>query len=770
MQESKIIKSIVNILIKKPLLFLSLGLMLCIALTYGATRLTTNFSYRIWFTEDNPKLKVFDAFERKFGSDEIGVVVLHSPSGIFDQESASTLIKLTEDLWQAPEVIRVDSLSNFNWTHADGDEIIVEPLIPDDEELTPQLLQQRKQIALNHNTINGYLTNNEATTALFFISLKPSLNGTPDYETVVTGLRKIIKKYEGKSDHILYLTGTPTLNHAFKESAQEDMATLMPFVLLMVIIFLIINFRRISGVTIPLVIVTVTIMALVGLTGWINIEMNNLTSIVPQFMIAIALAVSVHLLVNFFSFFSTGLTKEQALQLSLKKNFRPTLLTCISTAIGFFSFSTSGIPPIAEMGIMAGYGTLLSWLMTYLFISPIILLAPIKQNKKESLSNEKGISPLSMKSMEVIFKYRKLIILISILVAISSFMLALKTEVNSDPFNYFDPKYHLSIANSFVEDNVGGSTGAEIIINSGVKEGIKDPVFLKNVEKFQNWIDKYPFVTKTVSIVNILKEMNQALNGGKASEYKLPESRESIAQQLFLYTMNLPQGMDLNNRMTIENDSLRLTAMWTIHSSKKVLEIIDDIENKAKEFDLNATVTGKLPLYHSNNEKVVESFIKSLTIALILVALLLCWGLKSIRLGFLSILPNALPLIIGGGVLYLMGQSLDIGTVIVCSICLGIAVDDTIHFLANFKIYKDEGLNNKMAVAKIFTHTAPALITTTLVLVAAFATFTFATFVPNQNFGELVAIILSVALIADLTFLPALVMTFDFWEGKKKGQ
>lgn len=309
--------------------------------------------------------------------------------------------------------------------------------------------------------------------------------------------------------------------------------------------------------------------------------------------------------------------------------------------------------------------------------------------------------------------------------------------------------------------------GTEIVIESGKNEGIKDPEFLKKVDAYQSWLGQQPKVTKTVSIIDILKDMNKTLNEGKEEFYKLPDTQELIAQQLFLYTMNLPQGMDINDRVTLENDALRITAMWTIHDSETALSQIKEYERKAKEMGLDAHVTGKMPLYQSNNEKVVSSFKVSISLAIILVAILLIFGLGSIRLGLLSMLPNTLPLIVGAGFVHIFNQPLDIGTVIVGSICLGIAVDDTIHFLANFKKYIHDGNSPIDSVAKVYSTTAPALITTTVVIVAAFGTFALASFVPNKNFGIFVSIILTFALLIDLTFLPALLMSSKAYSHKK---
>ena len=225
--------------------------------------------------------------------------------------------------------------------------------------------------------------------------------------------------------------------------------------------------------------------------------------------------------------------------------------------------------------------------------------------------------------------------------------------------------------------------------------------------------------------------------------------------------MNLPQGMDINNRVTIENDAIRLTSMSFEHDSERFLGFIDEMEKKGKEMGLNLWVTGKGRLYQSNNELVVKSFLVSVCLAIFLVGILMLIGLGSVKIGLLSIIPNAAPLVIGSGFVYLYGATLDIGSAVVGSVCLGIAVDDTIHFLANYQKFRDSGDDPRISIAKVFTNTVPALITTTVVLVAAFGCFVFASFVPNQKFGIFVAFILMVALVADLLLLPAILLLMD---------
>jgi uncharacterized protein len=758
----KCCKSFLKIIVDHPFKTILFGAVILFSVSYGMSKLVVDFSYRVWFKESNPKLHEFDAFERRFGSDELAVIIVHSPSGIFDDESISVMTELTEQMWLVPEVIRVDSLSNFQWVHAEGDDLLIEPLIPEDIEITDEIRSQRKNIATNHRSIEGYLVNKKGDTALIYASLKPSFDGTPDYKTVALAIRKAVEPYRQNSDHEFFLTGSPILSYAFQEASQNDMAKLIPWVLGLTILFLFFNLRSLSGVLLTLVVIVSSILTAMGSSGWLGIRIHNLTSIVPQFMIAIAIAVSVHILVTYFQYTRQIKSKKDALYLTVEKNFLPTLLTSISTSIGFFSFLTAEIPTLIEMGIVAGIGTLFSWVFAFLFLVPLLGIIPARSKYVDTdILDVSTPSPFSISFTSLLLKNRFKVIAFYVFVVCISISLFFKVSVNSDPFEYFDESYPLTKATTFVEENVGGALGAEIVIDSGTQNGIKDPEFLKKVETFQYWLDDFSYITKTISIIDILKDLNKSLHGDDESFYRLPANKEAVAQLLLLYTFSLPQGLDINNRVSSKEDSLRLTAMWTLHDSEASLAAIDVFEKKATDLGLNAHVTGKYPLYQSNNRLVVKSFLITITVALMLISILLIIGLGSVRIGLLSLIPNAVPIIVGGSFLPLLGVPLDVGTVIVGSVCLGIAVDDTIHFLTNFNKYISEGDSTPVAIAKVFTHTGPALIVTTMVLVAAFATFIFGTFVPNQNFGKFVAITLSIALVTDLTLLPVLLLKKD---------
>lgn len=733
-----------------------LGVLLLGALASGMPKLRADFTHRGFFFDDDPMLMAFDRFERRFGNDDAIVVAMHSPSGVFDEDSSKLLIELTEKMWLVPEVIRVDSLTNFNWVHADGDELIVEPLVPDDLPLTPELLAERKKVALTHETIPNYLVSADGKTAMVFATIKPGIDAPPNAPVITNAVRELTKELK-RSDHEFYISGGPAVSNAFAEASQMDFGRLVPIVMLLTILLLAILLRSILGIFLSLLVVITSVMGSMGLAGHLGIEITNVTATLPQILIAIGVADAVHVLVTMLRRMRLGHERSEAVRYSLLKNFLPTLITSLTTSIGFFAFVSADLKPVNGLGQLAGAGTLLAWLMTYLLLGPLCYLLPFRV--KEAKEAAKRSDERAASYANLLIKYRTPVIAGFSVAGIVCFALATQNTVNSDPFKYFREGFDIRVANEFIEDNVGGARGVELAIDAGEEEGIKDPEFLAKVEAFQAWIDKeIPGVSRTVSIVDILKQTNRSLNAGEQAHYKLPPNRQAIGQELFLYTMSLPQGMNINDRVSIKNDAMRVTVLWTISSSKDVTDAIAKIEDKGKEMGLTVNATGKNRLYQSMNGYVVNSFIWSLSIAVVLISIVLIAFFRSARIGLLAMLPNAIPLILGGAVLFVCGQNLDIGTVLVMSVSLGIAVDDTIHVITNYIRLRAEDRSPQAAVREVIAHTSPALVTTSVILVVAFGTFVFATFTPNLWFGILSAIILTIALVTDLTFLPALLM------------
>lgn len=763
-EEQGFVQKFSNFVLDHPYKCMLATILLVASLAPGLAHFSEDYNVRTWFRESDPNIKELDKFEKMFGNDENLVLVINSPSGIFDKESIEILREITEKAWQVHQVLRVDSLINYNYTYAEDDDINVEPFL-EEGELTLEYLKERKETALSHKVMPEYLISKDGKSAMIFARLV-TLETSPNYERIIKEARELLKPYENKHDHTYYVMGEAAVNDAFREIANNDAALIMPILFALIIFYLVWVFRSFVAMLLPLVVTIFSVVGTLGFCFYIGYKFTSILSILPGILIAISIADTVHIMVSYFQFRGMGSATKEAAFKALDKNLIPTFLTTVSTMIGFLSLSTTELQPIRQLGLLASFGCALAWIVTIFLIVPWISKVDFKVPKifSERLNSSGEATEFSRGWVVKLHRYSNPIIIVFSIMTVISFYIAAQSNVNSNPYEYFKERTHIRKGNDFVRQSFGGNAGPEIVIESGKSEGIKEPEFLKKVEKFKKRVDAKEEVNKTIDIVSIIKDMNKSLYGGKEEEYKLPETQKAIAEQLFLYSMSLPQGMDLNNRMTLKNDAIRMSILWSVYDSRGWLNGAKELEVMAKEEGLDVFVTGKFLLFQRMMDYVVETFFTSVTMALFLVALLMSIIFRSIKLGLLSLVPNVLPLVFGGAFMKLMDIDLNIGSSLVASVCLGIAVDDTIHFLSNFYRYRSQGYSLDETIAKIYTYTGSALIVTTAILASGFGLYMIGDFIPNVNFGLLCAVILTVALVVDLVFLPALLI---FLQDKK---
>ena len=739
----------------RPWMSMGIGLLLIVIAILGVPRIQVDFTHRGFFWPDEPELLKFDAFERKFGNDDVAVIAVHARNGVFTMEAATLIQKLTSRMWKIPEVIRVDSLANYLWVHADGDDIKVEQLLP--ETLTPQVLAERAKVALADEVIPGYLVSRDAKTALVFARIKPGLDKPSDSPLVYHSMEKLAQEFQS-ADFQLYVSGSPAVIASFAEVASQDIVKVFGLAILVAIASLAYLLRTVGGVVLPLVNMILCIMAVLGFAGWAGLTLNNIATIVPSIMLAACIADAVHIIIAFNGERRDGHDRRESVRRALSKQMLPTFLTSLTTALGFLSFVSVYVRPISELGYMMTFGALFAWLETYLLVGGALAVLPSRIKPAPVASDLDAARARAARYVEGLVRHRGLVLAASVMVVGVSVWLATKIEVNSDPFKYFAPNVPVRAANEFIEKAVGGARGIEVVVSAGAEDGIKEPAFLKKVDELQRWIEKQPGITRVISVIDALKATHRSLNGDQQEFYRIPDDRETIGQELFLYTLNLPQGMDLNDRVTLRNDALRLSVLWTIPTSREVLIMADEIKRQARAIGLDADVTGKYYVFDSMNRQVAISFLRSFATAWVTIAVIILLTLRSLKLTLISLIPNVLPIVFGGAVLELLQQPLDLGTVMVASVCLGVAVDDTIHVLVAFRRYRSEGMPPVQAMTEVFAHHTRALIVNTLILALTFGAFVTADFTPNLYFGLLTGIILTFALVCDLTLTPLLLV------------
>jgi uncharacterized protein len=757
----------------KPKQHLLLSLV-CFFLTVpGLFLLKQDFSYRIWYSEDDPLLQTFDAFEKRFGNDDNLVIGLLNPEGLYNPSSLQKLIDLTNEVWKIDDIIRVDSLVNFDYVSSQADEIDVSPLFhfSTHHTITENDILELKEKIDKHSFIKGNFISDDGKLAIVVAQVRPSYEKIANNEAITKKARELVKKYSD-SEHQVLFTGTSALTYLFKEITEQDISRLIPFMYLVFTLVLWFIYRRKSGILIPYLIISLSILMMLGTDGYLGHEINTLSAVAPNILLTVAIADTVHILTVYFFGLFQGFSNHLAVRYSLTKNFYPTLLTSITTAIGFFSFAGAKIGPVAQMGISVGFGVLYAWLCTYLMIGAILQLMPSfskksQHHEKSVAKAEEHITISARTSKQVAWLERhalKIVISSLVMAIVSLYYASQKLEVNLDPYTQFPQDHQFNRDIRSFEKHLGSVTDINFMIDAKQTQGAKDPAFLKKVEQFDHWLKSQDYVLSTSSLLDILKDINKTLNGGIDDYYRIPDTMEEVGQSLLFYSMGLPQGRDINNRISHDERYLQLVANWSIHTSKEANHYIQQMESTAKSMDLDLVVTGKVPLFHDLTPYVVSSFLESFIMAFSLITIILIIVLRSLGLGLLALVPNIFPLICGAAIYALSGEYVDMASVLIASVCLGIAVDDSIHFLFEYKKYRAENHSVKHTIELIFTNTAPSLVNTTLIIMLGFGMLYFAHYVPNAKFGVMVAIILFIALCADLLLLPAIL----FLSEKKK--
>lgn len=745
---------IIQFILTHPKAFVGLSLISLLISIPGLLSLKQDYSYRHWFNETDTLLIQEDQFQDDFGSIDSLTILINFNNTIFEPNNLDTIKKLTSKLSLLPYALRVDSLANYDLTHAEEEEILIEELfsLEDPDKIRDAAIK-------DPILLENYLFNlNHATTLSFRFHHKKQ-NGF--YKKVINDIENIFNTSNIKGLESYRLLGNPKISTAFKEVAIKDLKILIPTLLLLVLLLIYFQFRSFKIVIWSLLTICLSILLMLGFSSYLGFTFNNLTSITPELILAIGLADAVHI-ISTFKLKRASLSTFEAIKYSLEKNYFPTIITSLTTACGFFSFFNSNVDNIRDMGIVAGLGTIFAWLTTYFFLAPLLLITLKTPQKNYKMFKVPKWD--SKKFIDKLIKNKKYVyIAYCVLISVSVFSVS-QIKINSDPLKYFRGDLDLATDMHKAQSIMKGIFPLELVFEAKNNQNIKEPDFLNKVDSFIAELKLTNTVFQDFSAIKILKNMNKVFHEGREEYYKIPNSREEIAQLLFTYNLSVPPGRNLNDRISLNEKKLRVTFMMKHMDSVNGDKFYSYVQNLAKKRELDLSIAGKRYLWHSLNLKVVESFINSLGLALLLVTILLSIFFKSIRIGLLSLIPNLIPIITSAIFLAITARSLDIGTSIVASIVLGIAVDDTIHVIANYKKYLLLTDSPRNALIALFNETAPALIITSLILSISFACFLLASFVPNQNMGVLLSLSLIFALICDLTLLPLLL--FDFVKRK----
>lgn len=738
-------------------------------------------SFEAFFDESDPTYQAYNTYRDNFGSDEIIYIMYDAssyPHGVFNKaliEKVNALGKEIEN--RVPFVKKVRNITNAELMVGEDDDLVIRK-IEEELPLDQQSLNKFAQAFSKKPMFIGNLFDKEqklgailvemtrsSTDPLNEIRLDPEGGDSLDnlYPQVSGDELDLILAETQFSDIPYYLSGDVPLNIVYNRIIYREMLTLGGATFLIIAIVLAVFFKgKIIGILGPISVVLLALMmtvAFISAMGW-NIDM--MFGLTPTLLTAIGIAHAVHIISEFTVHFNKTGDKEKAIYQTLYLVGTPCLLTSLTTAAGFLAMSIAPIKTISHMAVYMSIGVLFAFLLSITLLTFFLSFARQSKNKPETSSTQLTILDKFLRvSSEFSIKKPLLALSIFALIVLGAGLGIRNLEIDSNYLSDFSEGVLIRQHTEHIDNTMGGMSSFVYLIDSGVENGLKNPAFLHELARVQAEAEKHmPLIRKTTSVVDLLKDINQSFHGGDPDYYKIPESQALIAQYLLVY--ELSGGDDLYTYITNDYSQALIQMRVQLTDSSELEKFENKMQlylskNPLKHAEKSNTGIGALWLKLINY--ISDSQIRGLSLALVVITLLICFIFGSVKMGLVSMIPNIAPIVIVGGMMGWMGIDLDSTKLLIATVAIGLAVDDTIHMMTRFKLEFDR-LGNYFEAFRCTIHeVGKALVITSITLVLGWSALLFSLMDIQFWFSILLSSTIILALAADFFIMPVLI----FW-------
>lgn len=715
-------------------------------------------SMEVWLNSDDPDWINYQNFHAQFEDDDF-IVLAFKADNIFTRDALKKISDLTEKLEKIPYILNVTSLTNTEYIHGKNDTISFSELIPEVPDNIEEI-DRIKHIALSNPIFRSNLISDDGQVTAIIIRVEKQPEGVNYQRKLTDQLYKFIEKESENGKYTLHIAGISVLIGLEDRASTDDASLEYSLVTILTILFLYVIHRRLVYVLISLAVVIMANIWIHGVLPLFGSTYNMITSILATLIMVIGIADTIH----FISEYKTQRDKTGSTVIAAKRAFLmislPCFFTSLTTAAGFMSMVVSNMKAVKEFGIYAALGMLITFIINMVLVS--LWLSNIKKapdsdgRRKTTQLFERFLAWVA----NVNQKHVKINIVIAVLVLLISLTGLVKIDVNTNEITYFRKNNPIRQATEFIEANMTGTVALEIML-TGREDAFKKIENLKKIEELQTFVTSIDQIRKSFSVVDYIKEMNKAFQNNDNAYFVIPDDEDLIADLFFLGegSEEIDSYVD-----TMTYSAARIHSRLNYVDNKTLKTIIDDINHKISETftsgNIKAEIIGQIPLYVSMVDYLIDSQIKGFGLALVTIFIMLSLLVRSLKLGLIAMVPNIIPIFLTFGIMGWVGIPLDVGTVLIASVAIGLAVDDTIHFISRFSFLFYKRQNYEYAITKTIKTIGVPLTITSVVLFFGFGVMIVSTFKPIVYFGILAAITMISALIGDLFVLPALIKVF----------
>lgn len=749
-----------DFILGRPRLVLLLALLLTLCCAAGAKNLKFNPDYRVFFAADNPDLIALEALEKRFSRAETVVIAVAPADGeLFTRERLEAIRALTDSWSRLPYAKGASSISNYIEARAEGDDLLAEPLLPDD--LAQADLAAIARRAKADERLSGGLLSVKGDVAGVYLYFElPHQNPPVELNAVRAAVNAEVAQLRAAHPELrVALGGVLMFDAALQEQLLRDASTLYPLCFLVMAALLFAFFRSGSATLATLAAMTLAVAATFGLAGWAGLAINPASLTAGIIILTISIADAVHLLTSFAAERAKGAAARAAMAASLRINGRTIFLTTLVNALGFLSMNFSDSPPYRDLGNLVSVGTVLAWLLSISFVAAWTQLSPPR------------VSPSALRQVELVKRFVEAVIrqrrwvLPMALLATAGLSAGIALNRFGDNYvEYFTHGVEFRTDTEFINERLTGMQFIEYAVEAEGAGGVFEPDFLARVDAYSDWLKQQPEVRRVASLVDIAKRLNQAMHGDDPAERRLPASREEAAQHLLFYEMSLPSGQDLTHIVDLDKSAVRLTVLLNTISSSE----LEAFDQRAQAWvtshwppPMKARSSGISALFAKIARSNFQSMSSGMLTACALIAALLIWLSRSVKLGLVSLLPNIAPIAVGFGIWGLTVGKMGMSLAVVASLTIGIVVDDTMHVFSHYGAARRRGATPLEALREAYADVGAALWVTSATLVIGFGVLAFSNFLLTVHLGLLTSLILALALIAEFVLTPTLLLWLD---------
>lgn len=737
---------------------LTLTILFSVFFFVALRQLRFDYNFEKFFPNQDPQTQFYHAHRARFESDnDFLLLALENKEGIFRLDFLQKIDMLTRQIQrEVPYIKSVVSITNAQEAkmYTFGG-LIFDPYL----HFKTRLLQSdSKHIAQTPELQNTLVAKDGQSVCIFirhqdFIQRKQS-------DRMLSALQQQLEKYNFDGVH---LTGRTHGQKIYVDRMMQEMVFFLILSALLIIAFLYLTFRSVWGVIVPMSVIGMATLWLLGGMSLSNEPINILLITLPTILFVVAMADVIYIVSRFLQGIRAGLSKEEAVRVTYKEIAFSAFLTSITTAIGFGSLYFVNVIPVQIFGIVAGIGTLLAYFFTMYLLPVLFLIFPIPKYIHQQ--NEAIFwSRLLRFLFQWLLRNRRSVLLGSTVVGLLGIIGTLQIQTNNLIMDDLHPKEQLKKDFRFIDKHYGGIRPFDVSIAIlDPRLQIWDTEVLQELEIVENYLEKTYGAEIKNSLVQSLRIMNRAANAGNQQFYKLPNNPVKMRNyrhnmRIFKKGALLRTILDSTERFSRMHGNL--PDMGSAPIAKKNTAFKRFCTKLPLHDRVSYRITGAAHLLDRNIRFISSSLVEGLIFSVLLIALIMGWVYRSVRMMLISMIPNLIPLLAVGGLMGALGIELKTSTAVIFTIAFGIAYDDTIHLLGKFKIELTKGIGHRMALKNAYLARGKAMILSSLILCCGFSLLIFSNFMGSFYMGVLISITLFIALLSDLLLLPVLILLY----------